>query len=443
MISGNGDSGSGDSGSGAAALVPAPDLEELWGLLDRLSRLDGGDLSEGEMVEELTAMERLKSGLAAAQARVTARLAATRADSEAGLPVAERCRGLGAEVGLARQESPVRGRQHLELALVLVRELPHTMAALTRGEISEWVATQVARETAVLSREDRARVDAELDGQLVGAGVARISRLARAIGYRLDPGSAVRRVRGATADRRVGLRPAPDTMTYLTGFLPVAQGVACYAALAKAADAERAVGDARSRGQIMADILVARLTGQATAQGTPVAVSMVVTDRTLLGGGREPGHLDGYGPVPAPVVRDLARDADKVWLRRLFTSPTSGELVAMDSTSRVFEGQLRRFVITRDQFCRTPWCDAPIRHVDHVTRAADGGRTSADNGEGLCEACNYTKEQPRWLTRVLPGPGHAVEITTPTGHRHHSRAPDPPGHRYPVRIDLSYPAVAA
>ena len=32
------------------------------------------------------------------------------------------------------------------------------------------------------------------------------------------------------------LRPAPDTMTLLTGFLPVAHGVAAYAALTRAAD---------------------------------------------------------------------------------------------------------------------------------------------------------------------------------------------------------------
>ncbi len=33
------------------------------------------------------------------------------------------------------------------------------------------------------------------------------------------------------------LRPAPDTMTNLTGLLPVTQGVAAYAALVTAADA--------------------------------------------------------------------------------------------------------------------------------------------------------------------------------------------------------------
>lgn len=323
-------------------------------------------------------------------------------------------------------------------------ELPHTLAALTRGEISEWAATLVARETAVLSRADRAQVDAELAERFAGAGDARIGKLARAIGYRLDPGSAMRRVRGAEADRRVGLRPAPDTMTHLTALLPVAQGVACQAALTREADALRAAGDTRTRGQIMADTLVARVTGQATASGTPIEVSLVMTDQILFAGTHEPAELQGYGPIPATLARRLTREADKAWLRRLYTRPETGALVSMDQRRRLFEGELRRFIVLRDQTCRSPWCDAPVRHVDHVTRAADGGATSADNAQGLCEECNYAKECGGWAVRRVPGSPHLVEITTPTGHRHRSRAPDPPQHSaYPVRLEIAFPASAA
>jgi hypothetical protein len=232
-------------------------------------------------------------------------------------------------------------------------------------------------------------------------------------------------------------------MTYLTGFLPVAQGVACQAALTREADSRKAAGDARTRGQIMADTLVERITGQTKATGVPVQVNLVMTDQALLGregrGLHEPAHLEGYGPIPAALGRDLSRAADKAWIRRLFTSPRSGELVAMDAKARLFEGQLRRFVIIRDQICRTPWCDAPIRHADHALRAADGGKTTAQNAQGLCEACNHTKEAPGWTTKPVPGLRHAVTTTTPTGHTHASRAPDPPGrpsisHAYPVDI---------
>lgn len=439
-------SGTGATHTAAAALPGVPRLEELRDVLARLAGHDGGGLSEAELVDQLTAMEQLKGGLAAAQARLTSTLAAKRSAAEAarGVPPDQRCRGLGHEVGLARQESPVRGRQHLGLALVLVHELPHTLVALTRGEITEWKATLVARETAVLSRTHRALVDAELARTLTTAGDRKVAASARAIGYRLDPGSAIRRVRGAHADRRVAIRPAPDTMAYLTGFLPVAHGVACYTALRREADRLRSTGDPRTRGQIMADTLVARITGQATAEGIPVEINLVISDHTLLAGDHEPAHLHGYGPIPASLARDLVRHADKAWVRRLFTHSTDGSLVAMDSHRRLFDGQLRRFLILRDQTCRNPWCDAPIRHADHVTRAADGGPTTADNAQGLCEACNHAKEAPGWHTRRLLEPGHVVETTTPTGHHHRSRAPDPPGRRrYPVRVDFRFHQSAA
>jgi hypothetical protein len=193
----------------------------------------------------------------------------------------------------------------------------------------------------------------------------------------------------------------------------------------------------------MADTLVERITGQATADAVPVEVGLVMTDRTLVGDDNTPAHLDGYGPIPAFLSRRLVRDADKAWIRRLYTHPTTGELVAIDSRRRCFEGPRRQLLIWRDQTCRTPWCEAPIRHGDHIVSAADGGETSADNGQGLCEACNYTKETPGWSARRLPGARHPIQTTTPTGHRHLSHAPDPPGQRRPTyRLDIVVPTAA-
>jgi hypothetical protein len=56
-----------------------------------------------------------------------------------------------------------------------------------------------------------------------------------------------------------------------------------------------------------------------------------------------------------------------------------------------------------------------------VVRHGADGPTSATNGQGLCEACNYAKEAPRW--RARPGPGGTVTTTTPTGHSRTTRPP--------------------
>ena len=66
----------------------------------------------------------------------------------------------------------------------------------------------------------------------------------------------------------------------------------------------------------------------------------------------------------------------------------------MDSRRRLFPAGAQRFLIARDQLCRTPWCDAPIRHIDHIEPHARGGATTIDNGQGLCAACNLPKQAP-------------------------------------------------
>lgn len=440
-----------------------PTLGELTGLLERL-RGDGARLSDADRIDRITALEALKGAAAAAQARLTVAFDVSQRREQAALGVPAEKQGLGVhhQVALARRDSPHKGSRHLGLARALVREMPHTLGALSAGEISEWRATILVRETATLSTVHRAEVDRRLAGRLAGLGDAGVQREARKLAYELDPGSVVRRMRRATSERRVSVRPAPDTMSYVTGLLPVAQGVAVHGALTRHAEALRAAGDPRSRGQIMADTFVQRLTGQAQAPAVPVEIQVVMTDRTLFGDDDSPGRIVGHGPIPAALARALAglsaspgtdagRDAGPdaglaadaaqaaqaaVWLRRLYRNPVTGDLVAMDSRRREFPQGLCRFFRIRDEICRTPWCDAPIRHADHVVRAADGGETSAANGQGLCEACNQAKEAPGWEAWTPPrqraGP---VTRRTPTGHRYTSRPPDPPGRR-PAWADL-------
>ena len=423
-----------------------PTVDELHALCARLSGAEAaGD--DTERIDLLTALETVKSAYAAAQAQATVAFDASQRREQAarGVAAAKQGKAIGSQVALARHESPVKGNRLLGLARVLVTEMPHTLAALAAGRINEWRATIIVRETATLSAVDRARVDVELAGRLDTLGDRGVEREARKIAYRLDPSSALRRARTARSDRRVTVRPAPDTMSYLTGFLPAELGIAVHTALSRHADSLRARGDTRSRGQIMADTLVERVTGQVRATGAPTEVQLVMTDGALLGQDSTPARLAGYGPLPAAVARGILRaSADatseaQAWVRRLYTSPTDGELVAMDSRRRFFPSGLRRFLVVRDEVCRNAWCDAPIRHVDHPVPVADGGETSADNGQCLCELCNQAKEAPGWSAAPTPaGPrtAQSVTVTTPTGHRYATRAPDPPGNRRSLLAEL-------
>jgi hypothetical protein len=389
----------------------------LAGLVATLADL-GQDVDDSVRVDRIRLLEELKSAAAAAQAKEVAAFAfSQRAEQVAlGVPIERIGRGVAAQVGLAKRISPFQARRYVGWANILTSELPNTFAALQGGRVSEWRAMIVARETAWLSRADRVNVDAQLAGRLETLGDRRVEAEAKKLAYRLDPHGYVDRIRGAERDRHVGLRPAPDTMSRLTGFLPVAQGVAAYAALQREADTLISQGDPRGRGEINLIMSEATLLAPGTADGD------------------EPAQLVGAGTIPAAVARGLALDVSDqtpMWLRRLYTEPTTGELAAMDTQRRAFTANQRRFLRLRDQYCRTSWCEAPIRHADHVVPADHGGPTSVYNGQGYCEACNYAKQAPGWRTRLVAGPtgAHEVEIITPTRHRYRSRPPDPPGRR--------------
>ncbi len=224
------------------------------------------ELSNADRVETVRALERLGCVATAAQAHVSHELDASQRGMQAvaGVPVAKRGRGVAEQVALARRESPHRGRQHLGLAKIVATELPHTWAAWRAGRITEWKATIVARETACLSVEHRLAVDecvAADAAALEAMGDRELAKACLTETARLDAAALVARRRKAEGERRVTLRPAPDTMTYLTALLPTKDGVAVLAALTRVAESGRGRGDERGMGQLMADSLVEAVVG--------------------------------------------------------------------------------------------------------------------------------------------------------------------------------------
>ncbi|WP_252973870.1 HNH endonuclease [Janibacter melonis] len=451
----------------------------------------GGPVPEDEAIEQVAALERLKSAAAAAQARVSATLWQARVarETDAGVPADQRGRGLADEIALARREHPSRGSRHLGLARALVEELPRTLDHLATGTTSEWTATVMARETAVLEPDDRRQVDAELADRLPDMTPRQVERAARARTQALDAAAVVRRRARAVGERRVSLRPQPDAMASLTGLVPMEQGVAAWAVLRRDAETRKAAGDARGIGQLMADLLVERVTGQGTAAAVPAEGQPVMTPGTLLGLSDAPADPPGHGLLPAEVARvlvlgddvppgthagiragragthaggdagtragrdagtdagpradiDAEPDADadtdaadpgevwggrpaaRVWLRRVFTDEM-GRVCDVDSRRRLFPAAVQRLLRVRDGVCRFPFCDAPVRHADHVVGVVLGGSTSAANGQGLCARHNLVKALPGWAAVVSASGTEAVVVTTtPTGHRY--RSPVPP-----------------
>jgi hypothetical protein len=424
--------------SARAPLGGGPDAGAVAGWRATLGRA-AVDVADAERVGLIAELERLKAAAAAVQARLAAAMATEQVARQAERRGQQQAvRSVAGQVGLARRVSPHRALSLVGLARALCQELPCTLAALAAGEISEWQAMLVARETAVLAPADRGVVDQRLAGRMGRLGDRALAREACRLADLVDPQASARRVRRAEADRRVTVRPAPGpagcAMARLTATMPVAQAVGAYAALRRHAESTRAQGDPRGLGQLMSDALFTRLTGASPSAGSvDVEVGLVMSERSLLRQGRDPAVLTddagrAFAEVPAVLARALVRDADRAWLSRLYAAPGTGELVAMDSRRRTFSGRLRRLLVWRDQTCRMPWCEAPVRHADHVRRHAAGGPTVLANAAGLCESCNHLKEAPGWRAEVIT-PGHVIEFTTPSGCRYRSQPPPAPGHQ--------------
>ena len=418
-----------------------PSTRRLHGLLDELAEFTADALggvddesSEADLVDQVAVLERLRAAVVAVQAATVVRFARARVELELAADVHPRDvgRGVVEEVGLACCISPTVAARRLSSARAWWFDLPRTYAALAVGAVSEQTAEAVVTGTRHLDAATRRAVDAQLhDADLAGKGVREGAAPARRYAYEADREAYVARGRHERKHRRVGLRLAPDTMSVLSGYLPVEQSVACLAALRRHTDTVVAGGDERTRGQIMADTFVERLSGQVRATDVAVEVQLIVpADLASDPGSSRTATVTGAGPLPGPIaheVVDASRAAKRA--RRLYVRP-GGWLVGIDARRRRFTGTLADLIAALDQTCRAPFCDAPVRHLDHGQRHADGGQTVLANGRGLCARHNLAREHRGWsATIVHDGLGdqpHTVQTTTPTGHSYTARAPDPP-----------------
>jgi hypothetical protein len=404
-----------------------------------LATLQGECFDDADRIDRIRAVDRAVAALAASQVVDAAEFYESQLveQEQLGVPARRRGRGIADQLGLATKRSPVVASRRLADARAMVAYMPSTLVALAAGRVSELGASIAVRETACLSAEDRRQIDRELAAMVDGMSIGQIEQATRRRAQELDVDAAVKRTARARKDRHVTIRPQADCMARVSALVPVDQGVAVYAALLAAAASAHAGGDDRTKGQVMADTLVERVTGQSFAALVPLEIGVVMTADALLGRSETPAHLPGYGPIPAALARQLAcaatagsseggdtdvTDANqaRAWVRRLLTDPVNGTVTGMDSRRRRFSGALATFVRLRDQVCRDPYCDAPIRDLDHLHDYADGGTTRAENGIGLCRRGNLVDQVPGWS---ITGTSRHRIIVTPTGHRYESRPP--------------------
>ncbi|MBB3661792.1 hypothetical protein FB384_000696 [Prauserella sediminis] len=378
----------------------------------------------GTELDEMVRIERAVARLHARFVNAAARFVAVRGHTEES----------AAEVGVALGWTGRFARQRLDLAEQLVKRLPHTLDALTHGEVDLVKASKVAGPTATLPDTLAIRVDQLMAGRLDGATAGSIQRLVKKTVLDVDPDGQAERAQQERAQRHVRLSHNDGSTATLAAELPAETAQAAYARVDTTARTLRRGGDRRSLDQLRADVYSDLLLGRdetavaaalptqapsppAVTSPPPKADVFVHIDLTTLVGLTErPAELAGHGPLPAPVARAIAHDPASTW-RRIITDPHTGVPLDVGRTRYRPPKALADYVKVRDRTCRFPGCHRPSDHVDldHVIPHGCDGPTCAANLIGLCRHHHQVKHSPGWTFR-LEADG-TVHITTPTDRR--------------------------
>lgn len=361
----------------------------------------------------------------------------------------EASREAAREVSMKISKSPASAAHSLASQRRLVADMPEMLAALATAQVTSTVAHGTARSFAPLSPSQRAEADRLLGQRLPdldGAGSENWDDATAAVIAQADPFGQKRRHQRAMQERRVTVRRAEHGMATVSARVSGLAGAKIRKRLSLEAERLRATGDRRGHQAIQADSFVDTLLGQEDGmEPVTLDIGIMIAERALIHPtAGDLAQIEGYGTAPAEVLRKelrgplgvaLTRETEeemgpdgpalRAVMRRLYTHPRTGELVAVESRARAFPAALAKFILWRDRICRGPYCNAAIRQSDHVRPHASGGATSLENGQGLCALCNDKERHTRSVHRVgdPAADGHAVEWVSRTGTRRVSRPP--------------------
>jgi hypothetical protein len=337
---------------------------------------------------------------------------------------------VSAEIAAAGRISRGRADHLLDVAVVLRDKLPAVAAVFAAGHVDyRVVAAAVSRTTLVSTGADIARIDA-----LLAAGLPHWTRLSKKkladkIDWCITEVDLVAKKEATTADedRHIEIGPDRRGTAEVYGTVRAADALALDARLSTLADTV-CRQDPRTKDQRRADAtgpLAAgadRLAclcgrddcpaGSTEPADSDVQINVLAEQATLDGQSDTPGYVEGYGPIPAEAVRDLAHAGAKIRpVRHPGNTPPEPQYRP--------SAALAQFVRMRDLTCRFPGCDVPaaLCDIDH-TVPWPYGPTHASNLKCLCRFDHLLKTfysgPGGWQDRQFPD--GTIEWTSPTGH---------------------------
>ncbi|MEW9872786.1 DUF222 domain-containing protein [Arthrobacter sp. HS15c] len=361
-------------------------------------------------------------------------------------PAMPREASVAAEIACVLTIGPRAASAFLSDSHELTTRLPLTLSALQAGTISWQHARVMVDETASLDPAGAAALEAHfLDPAAphpaggCPAGEMPASRFrhkARIWRERHHQESIEERHAKGVLDRRVEYTPDRDGMAWLSAYLPADQAAATWNRITAIARGLQGPDEQRTLTQIRADVYAAALLGgghsRSTGDGdtaggggggdgrafdgdagrkssggeawnpgqvpTPRAeVLVTVPVFALLGATEEPAMLDGYGPIPASMARDLLANGAGSF-HRVLVDPRDGAQLEIGRKSYRPTEAMRRWLRMRDGRCTFPGCSNQSldNEADHLLAWADGGTTGVSNLRQLCPRHHRLKHASTW-----------------------------------------------
>ena len=239
----------------------------------------------------------------------------------------------------------------------------------------------------------------------------RFRRKARIWRERHHPDSIEKRHIKGAQDRFLEYVPEQDGMARISAHLPADQAVAIWNRYTAIARGQQGPHEDRTLTQLRVDAFATaalRRGGSGNGTGTEAAgVADVPTPRTevlvtvpvfsLLGLTEEPAMLDGYGPIPASMARNLlANGADS--FHRVLVDPRDGAPLEIGRTSYRLTKAMRNWLRMRDGKCPFPGCSnhSLDNEADHLLAWHHGGSTGIRNLGQLCPKHHRLKHVIGW-----------------------------------------------
>jgi hypothetical protein len=333
---------------------------------------------------------------------------------------------VAAELGAELKVSRGRASSEMHRGIELIERFPKLAAVFAAGEVDYRIVIVVIFRAGLIVDPD---VVAILDEELTklapswnGFSREKISQLVDWWVRRLDP-AAERIAHRDSASRSLDVYARDDGLADVQGLVNATDGAALDAKLKQLADSVCA-NDPRTKAQRRADAIGALAAGatqlacgcggadctqdgSTSGSGVQVIVNVVAEAEALSGKSDSPALVPGFGTIPAPLARELAKRG-KV---RHLLAPKDFKAEPRYRPSAA----LAAYVRCRDLHCRFPGCSRPAVHldIDH-TVPWPLGPTHPSNLKVLCRIHHLVKTfESGWSD--IQHPDGTVVWTSPTG----------------------------